>query len=251
MKYIINNSVDFIVAERKLYGNDKEVTLSNPACRLLLVLLENNQLQVSREELLTKVWEDFGLVSSESSLNNSISSLRRGLSDVGVDNVLETVPKKGFILHLDDVKLENLPGDYLTRNIENASSLKRPALKTWHDLLLRVFPLAAIGLSIIAILLFLLVFFKERTHSYQLYEHVKKCNVYFFGDVNIEKVEHYFSSKRGEEVLSQCDTPAIIYYDDNNKGQSGGVAESIVSICKLNSDGQVNDCKNYVDIYSG
>ncbi|MEO3992304.1 winged helix-turn-helix domain-containing protein [Pseudocitrobacter cyperus] len=250
MKYIINKSVDFIVAERKLSGNDQDVILSNPACRLLLVLLENNQLQVSREELLTKVWEDFGLVSSESSLNNSISSLRRGLSEVGVDNVLETVPKKGFILHLDEVKLENLPGDYLTNNIENVSSAN-PELTSHYERFLKIFPSVFIAMSVVAILAFLFVFFKEKTLRYQIYDHVNKCTVYFFGDVDRSKVEHYFSTTQGAEILSQCNTPAMIYYDDNNKGQSGGVFESIVSVCKINSDGQVNDCKNYVDIYSG
>ena len=90
MKYIINGTVQFLVAERKLTGNGGvEVILSNPACRLLIVFLEHNHQQVSREILLEKVWEDFGLVSSESSLNNSISSLRRGLRDVGIDNTIE------------------------------------------------------------------------------------------------------------------------------------------------------------------
>lgn len=248
MKYIINGIVQFLVAERKLTGdNGVEVVLSNPACRLLIVFLEHNHQQVSREVLLEKVWEDFGLVSSESSLNNSISSLRRGLRDVGVDNTIETVPKKGFEFHVDELVLENITADFLVNNLESESAVGSSVKTKPKGLLINHGQIIFSALFVLFILFSIVFFYKEKNQEYKLFGHVGKCNIYFFNGIK-SNVKKYFSSTRGKELLAQCNQPAVIYYDETSRGRKGGVPESIASICSISFDGKINACKNYVDI---
>ncbi|HFI5583197.1 TPA: transcriptional regulator [Raoultella ornithinolytica] len=170
MKYIINGTVQFLVAERKLTGNGGvEVILSNPACRLLIVFLEHNHQQVSREILLEKVWEDFGLVSSESSLNNSISSLRRGLRDVGIDNTIETVPKKGFEFHVDDLLLENITADFLINNMESEAVVGSGVKTKPKSLLKNHGQIIFSALFVLFILFSVLLFYKEKKPGVQTF----------------------------------------------------------------------------------
>lgn len=248
MKYIINGTVQFLVAERKLTGNGGvEVILSNPACRLLIVFLEHNHQQVSREILLEKVWEDFGLVSSESSLNNSISSLRRGLRDVGIDNTIETVPKKGFEFHVDDLLLENITADFLINNMESEAVVGSGVKTKPKSLLKNHRQIIFSALFVLFILFSVLLFYKEKNQEYKFFGHVGKCNIYFFNGIK-GNVKKYFSSARGKELLSQCNQPAVVYYDETSRGKKGGIPESIASICSIGVDGKINACKNYVDI---
>jgi DNA-binding winged helix-turn-helix (wHTH) protein len=246
MRYIINKIVTFNVAERKLYGSDTEVILSNPACRLLIALLENNQIQVSREELLHKVWDDFGLVSSESSLNNGISSLRRSLSQMGVDNALETIPKKGFMLHIEDLKYEVITPDYLSSSADiptgTGSSKKMDIRKHLNKKSITIMILIAIGL------LFAYIKYPSNASesNYQFYKQINQCNIYYFDGVNERRVQSFFESEKSKEIILGCNIDSDIYYDDNKNELQNKIFERFVSVCSKNSEGEVNECKNFV-----
>ncbi|MDR9963976.1 winged helix-turn-helix domain-containing protein [Enterobacter cloacae subsp. cloacae] len=62
---------------RILTDNKREVELSLATSRLLNALIDANNSQVSRTELLEKVWEEHGLVVSDNNLNRNISLLRK------------------------------------------------------------------------------------------------------------------------------------------------------------------------------
>ncbi|MGP6457486.1 winged helix-turn-helix domain-containing protein [Enterobacter ludwigii] len=246
MKYILNNKVEFIVADRKLKGNDLEVVLSNPACRLLLVLLENNKLKVTRDELLTKVWDDFGLTSSTSSLNNCVSSIRRGLSQVGLDNLLITVPKEGFVIDIDDLFMEHLPEDYLSERIESTKNEKKTIQNTYGHYTKMLYLLLLVFL-ILTIPIYIFFEWGKQNSSYIYYDTINKCNVYYYNSVSEKDVKEFFSSKDGVGLSSTCISPSLIYYDGFNLG----FRQQIVSVCELDSIGDVNDCKSYLDITAG
>ena len=246
MKYVINKTVTFNVAEKKLSGNDSEVLLSNPACRLLIALLENNDIQVSREDLLTKVWDDFGLVSSESSLNNSISSLRRSFGQVGVYNVLETIPKKGFVLHIDDLKFENITPDYILSNVNISSS----PIFNEMNFLRKIFNknnILGLFLILLVFVLFFLTFLnKEGTQQFQFLEKINRCNIYYFDGVSEDRVKSFISSDEGMKSLKECDVMSDVYYDDNKNSSDNKIFERFIAVCSKNKAGKVNECKNYI-----
>ncbi|NDJ56562.1 hypothetical protein GWD52_06035 [Enterobacteriaceae bacterium 4M9] len=103
MKYIICDRILFVpdLNTLSIIDNHEEVvTISNPARRLLELLITRQGQNVPREEIFQKVWDNFGMVSSNNNLNHCISKLRRVLRSFGIDeDVIVTIPKLGFTLH--------------------------------------------------------------------------------------------------------------------------------------------------------
>lgn len=80
MKYIINLTIIFDPKGRELVlKNDSQLSLglSKPATRLLNELVNNSNIDLSRDQLIKRVWEDYGFSPSNATLNNHISELRK------------------------------------------------------------------------------------------------------------------------------------------------------------------------------
>ncbi|MEB7116583.1 winged helix-turn-helix domain-containing protein [Enterobacter cloacae] len=77
MQYLLDGIVHYNDESRILTDNKREVELSLATSRLLNALIDANNSQVSRTELLEKVWEEHGLVASDNNLNRNISLLRK------------------------------------------------------------------------------------------------------------------------------------------------------------------------------
>ncbi|WP_158782353.1 winged helix-turn-helix domain-containing protein [Pantoea sp. BAV 3049] len=126
MKFIINGQIYFDSDTASLSpvgGNDELVQISNPAKRLLLLLIYHQGEAVSREVIFKKVWDDFGMVSSNNNLNQCISKLRRVLKNLGAEEeVISTVPKLGFMLlqqiPVMELSEENPPDEQLPSEAE-------------------------------------------------------------------------------------------------------------------------------------
>ncbi|HID9469487.1 TPA: winged helix-turn-helix domain-containing protein [Serratia liquefaciens] len=100
MKYIINKIVVFNSDELTLflYENNQVATrLTKPACRLLLELIQNNKKNITRDDLMERVWTTYGFTASNAGLNNYISELRKAFASLGlVNEFIVTIPKLGF-----------------------------------------------------------------------------------------------------------------------------------------------------------
>ncbi|WP_439090261.1 winged helix-turn-helix domain-containing protein [Serratia bockelmannii] len=100
MKYIINLTLIFDPDSQLLMlknNNLLTVGLSNPATRLLSELIRNNKIELTRETLIKRVWEDYGFSPSSATLSNHISELRKAFEALGVSkDILITVPRIGF-----------------------------------------------------------------------------------------------------------------------------------------------------------
>ncbi|HHQ6547516.1 TPA: winged helix-turn-helix domain-containing protein [Serratia fonticola] len=103
MKYKLNDLIIFDVDSGTLSLSDlfdDTVTISNPSSRLLQLLIVQQGDAVSREVIFKKVWDDYGMISSNNNLNQCVSKLRRVIKALGIDEeVIVTVPKVGFMLH--------------------------------------------------------------------------------------------------------------------------------------------------------
>ncbi len=107
MKYIINNTVIFVEDEGLYFipSTEVEIKLSSLSSRILCLLIKNKGQPVSRDVIYKFVWEDCGLVPSNTSLNNHLSFLRKSFRDCGIDELIVTVPKVGISIH-SDIKIE-------------------------------------------------------------------------------------------------------------------------------------------------
>ncbi|MCA2024384.1 winged helix-turn-helix domain-containing protein [Enterobacter sp. K16B] len=81
-------------------SQDELIQISNPTKRLLLLLIAHKGEAIKREVIFKKVWDDYGMVSSNNNLNQCVSKLRKIMKNLGMDEeVIVTVPKIGFMLH--------------------------------------------------------------------------------------------------------------------------------------------------------
>lgn len=116
MRYIINNNIKYHEDRSELvslHDDIPPVALTATLNRLLSALVRNNNLVLSRETLLTQVWEAHGQVASGNNLNNTISILRKTFATFGEDDIIVTLPRQGFMftaasLKTTDSQVENL-----------------------------------------------------------------------------------------------------------------------------------------------
>ena len=93
---------------------EERVQISNPTKRLLLLLIQHQGEAVKREVIFKKVWDDFGMISSNNNLNQCVSKLRRLIKNFGLDDeAIVTIPKIGFMLH-PQIELERSADMILT-----------------------------------------------------------------------------------------------------------------------------------------
>lgn len=103
MKFIMNKQIifDSDMSTLGLEGSQDElIQISNPTKRILLLLIAHKGEAIKREVIFKKVWDDYGMVSSNNNLNQCVSKLRKIMKNLGMDEeVIVTVPKIGFMLH--------------------------------------------------------------------------------------------------------------------------------------------------------
>lgn len=114
--YIINDEVIFNMDVNELQpvaGKDHEaITLNTPTARCLQLLLESNGNIISRDEFLSAVWKERGVVVSQNTFYQNISLLRKSLLRAGLtQDVVVTVRQRGFVIAtgtvIRQVKLQN------------------------------------------------------------------------------------------------------------------------------------------------
>lgn len=100
MFFICNNSLLFNPETHaiSLVGQPESVlTLSAPAARLLQEFIRNKGCDLSREELITRVWEAYGFTPSGNNLNKAVSELRKSFQVLGeCQEMIVTLPRYGF-----------------------------------------------------------------------------------------------------------------------------------------------------------
>ncbi|WP_052768132.1 winged helix-turn-helix domain-containing protein [Enterobacter roggenkampii] len=100
MKFIIELDVVFSPEDKTLSLSNEpnnSVAISNQANRLLLEMITRKNEMLERNELIKKVWEDYGFTSSNNSLNVAVSEIRKAFSSLGKDpKIISTIPKVGL-----------------------------------------------------------------------------------------------------------------------------------------------------------
>lgn len=93
---IIKFNTDEFTLER-LHEPFSSVTMTVTMSRLLQFLIEHHGNNVTKDDILSQVWEAHGLRASTHSMNKYISELRQMFRTLGVDDeVIVTIPRVGF-----------------------------------------------------------------------------------------------------------------------------------------------------------
>lgn len=80
---------------------------------------------VEREHLLEQVWESHGLVSSNGSLNQYISILRKTLTSLtDIEDIIVSIPKVGFIIS-QDIEILQLEENKILANEISTKAIKK------------------------------------------------------------------------------------------------------------------------------
>jgi len=102
MEYLIDDRIIYRVDDDALMpvaNIEQRVDLTITASRLLQLLITHQGNVLPRETLYRQIWEDHGLVASNSSLTQYISVLRRIFRNLEINgDVIVTVPRIGFML---------------------------------------------------------------------------------------------------------------------------------------------------------
>lgn len=156
MFFICNNSLLFDPEAHaiSLVGQPESVlTLSAPAVRLLQEFIRHKGRDLSREELITRVWQEYGFTPSGNNLNKAVSELRKSFHALGDSHeFIVTVPRFGFRFNADVIfqpvesAAPDVPQPALKPLLEQPSGYKRLSKKWW--LVLGVLTTSVIGVSL-------------------------------------------------------------------------------------------------------
>ena len=115
-----------------LWRDESLVPLPPKALEMLLLLVRQREIIVSREELLETVWRDTFV--EDGNINYTVSLLRKILDKDDKGRFIQTVPKRGYRFVADVLEISaNGHAEKAVRNIEVAIPTEEPKPKIrWH-----------------------------------------------------------------------------------------------------------------------
>lgn len=259
MRYIINNKIKYHEDRSELVDLDTELPpqpLTATLNRLLSALVRNNNLVISRDTLLTQVWEAHGQVASGNNLNNTISILRKMFAALGEDDIIVTLPRQGFMftaasLKTTDSQAEGLPQAETPATVaEGVSSGVSRRLARLKRFGLAALLLLATGSGVWA--------WQDAGYaplSSVSVGKIGKCDVRFVtsyhkpvsGQVDLTHLQNMLAQRKSD----RCTEPATLLYYDSKSVLSdaiGRVRTSYYYYCPQNAiaTGQMQ-CENYYE----
>lgn len=243
MIFIIGEVIKFNSEDGSITHDEthESIVLTLTASRLLEALLKSPHEIYYREQLLSRVWDDYGLQGSNSSLNQYISILRRSLATFGCENFIITVPKMGFRLN-PDIAL-HLPSD------SSHCEQKQDKFKKKSLLSKRFFILFAF----ISLLIYMLFSYsdhlrmKDSNHYSLYYDRLDNgCDVVFIKNLTKERKDR--AKKYIEKIISDnaiiCGSDKKIIFDQNGLFTSDRMQRTLFSICIKDINQQIVSCDN-------
>lgn len=94
---IVYKEVIFDINKDEIKYKDNIATLTKNESKILTILLENREKIVSREEIITALWQSDNFI-DENTLSVNINRLRAKLKSIGIDEFITTKKGKGYIV---------------------------------------------------------------------------------------------------------------------------------------------------------
>lgn len=212
MKFIINKRIVFHEDRSTIELLDdtiEPVMLTATLCRVLSLLVKNNNLLLTRDFILSSAWDEYGKSSTHSNLNNYISMIRKIFNSFGESDIIVTVPRQGFMFSAGEVN--TIDGETILNSV-SGDSLAAVVEKKWR-------PGHRIALALMAVAILMIA-------AYPLLNKYSPARMSEIGRVENCKVEvltaaHYVKHADDElekvkplveKLKFNCAVPATIYY---------------------------------------
>lgn len=254
MRYIINNKIKYHEDRSELVDINAELPpqpLTATLNRLLSALVRNNNLVLSRDTLLTQVWEAHGQVASGNNLNNTISILRKMFAALGEDDIIVTLPRQGFMFTAASLKTTD---SLLDEPIPAAAESALPAVPR------RTQRLKRLGLAALLLLAMGSGIWAWQDAGYAPISTVSVGNI---GSCEVKFIASYHKTGSGKADLAHlqtlldkrnhihCSEPAtLLYYDSQSvvPGSAERVRSSYFFYCPQTAmEAGKAQCENYYE----
>ncbi|EPF7467198.1 winged helix-turn-helix domain-containing protein [Serratia marcescens] len=259
MRYIINNNIKYHEDRSELislHDDIPPIVLTATLNRLLSALVRNNNLVLSRDTLLTQVWEAHGQVASGNNLNNTISILRKAFSSLGEEEIIATLPRQGFMFTARELKTTDSQAEALM--VQNAALVGEAAPAA--EPAARLTRFKRIGLSGLLLLAAGSGIWAWQETGYPAASlmtvgKIGSCDVQFItsyhnvgpGEIDLNHLKRMLQEKK----TATCGEPATLLYYDSQAlvpNASGRVRASYFYYCpqEAMTSGRVQ-CENYYE----
>ncbi|WP_054179588.1 winged helix-turn-helix domain-containing protein [Trabulsiella odontotermitis] len=213
--YLINNKIEFWPEDNLLVLYTDQLvnySLTSPASRCFLFLLQKAPEIVPQNEIYKAVWEEEGIFVPPNTLYQNIASIRRGLKTLSQnDNIIVTVPKKGFQIP-PEISIREMTSKDIADQTVFTSSKATPGgentIKSKRN------PLIPLLLIILALSLTLYIYYVQSDTennffaSYELAE--KKDGCIFYHNTNTADI-NWESELGSTGVILKCNTFPWVY----------------------------------------
>ena len=252
---------------------DESVSLSISAGRLLERLLNSEGEVLARNELLTEVWDKYGLRGSNSNLNQYLSLLRRALAAYGCDNLIITIPKIGIRIN-SEITLEKkqlpamaemvtgtgtgtgtgtvaiVPGDLPDGLMEDAALTEgeqQRAVKKPRFLQRNLYVAIIVLIVSAACGYYWWIVTPERKIASETIKLAGGCEVVLLKGLDDIERQPVIRQLLGiiKENNQPCVTSRRFYFDNNTSFTTSHYGRTMLSSCKINSHRDIITCDNF------
>lgn len=237
MRFDIEGFITFDTEDASLVNllTGDNVELSQTSSRLLTALLNHRGDVLSRSEIFQAVFDKYGARASNSNLNQYISTLRRNMSDLGIEKeIIVTVPRIGFKI-ADDAIIHN-DREYQMPCLEE----KRPERATKQPGPQRYYLFIKVVLLAIAFLLLIInpqFSASDTAHPPRV---VDQCAIFMPPSLSLQDVKDGFGLTPQH---LDCSTRKKVYiYQQQMKGTLGNFTQLLLIEC-------AKDKRNCVTFY--
>ncbi|HDC4362215.1 TPA: winged helix-turn-helix domain-containing protein [Enterobacter hormaechei] len=244
--YTINKSVVYNPADGNLQHTESGdiITLPLPAQRLLQILLDSEGNLISRDYLLEKTWDQYGLNGSGNNLNQYLSIIRRSFSQMGCDAFIETIPRVG--VRLFESVVITREADVSTHS--PARKQKKRVLSGKDYLLPSSFMMSMAGASVLALLLWGFISFTHDNPdpSYVTQPMEGGCQLVTFFDLTSKDLAsaRQLVSEYLKTSGKTCEPGLAVYFDNISSRNLGEHVRTLISLCDRNNKEEDAACSN-------
>lgn len=270
MIYIIDDQITYNSDDCTLshIPTQESLSLSISSGRLFEQLLNSGGEILSRDTLLTEVWDRYGLRGSNSNLNQYLSLLRRALAAYGCQNLIMTLPKIGIRLNpeirivrqtaqpvaVSDIAPEpvagtdsEVPPDNVTAPEPSLAPVEKPMRRTRQ---LSV-ALILLAIFIVAFSFYIFIHPAQKNSGLTTVPLAGGCEAVLLKGLDVverESIDQQILQMLRENNQS-CSAGRRIYFDKNTAFTTTNYGRTMLSACNLDERGHIISCDNvyYLD----
>lgn len=253
MKYKINAFLVYDATEGSLKlddGGKSDTQLTITANALLFFMIQNPGV-ISRDLVMQRVWDDNGLMSSNSNLNQYLSMLRKAFRCYGIENVIVTVARGR--LEINPELVIEVIDDTVLHPVVHTSEEKPPVAEPApvaigsHE---RYWGYAGAVISLLAVAIFAWSWANSGSLEPVIFTPLAEEPAEVFSTdimINPSMRENYrqnfLAVKEKKKIKYNKDERFLFFYGD--KLQSNGLGRTFLAHCVKHQDNIFSYCDNY------